>query len=460
MDQFLRILSPGRDRPLPRAPDVRPEGDTHPAPNRELQRPLVLIPKREDLPIRIVRDVHLRTEGDQSLQDVPGGDEDRFLLDHLVHGLLVQVGPVLDRAAARAEGGHDARLAMAVRRDEPLRPRRLSDDGLELVVRELLMDRAVHFAHDPAWRARFASATARAVRTGKEVFAMSSTLVTRMPMKCPWQSHMPGMTTGTRWTRMSAGAFGAFSMGPANVIVGPSIMTQPFWIGSPRPGIKRSASMRSMTEGNASARMRIGYDPPSIGPKAILFAGHPFPARESTMAPGQTGSNFRAVAKHIIDDHRSFDPSGSAASGLHRFDGVLPDYSGASVRGYTARARDDLKALDRIARSDSLSRSARLAMGVLRGMLLSELSELEDQRLPRAFPFYFLVRLSIVNYLLRNYAPLDRRLRSVGKLQAQVPAFLKSLRGTIDRRLADTCYEMAEMAAAGILDAYSRGLPE
>ncbi|TLZ57893.1 MAG: DUF885 domain-containing protein [Methanobacteriota archaeon] len=178
------------------------------------------------------------------------------------------------------------------------------------------------------------------------------------------------------------------------------------------------------------------------------------------MAPGKTRSNFRAVAKRILDDHRSFDPSGSAASGLHRFDGVLPDYSGASVRGYTARARNDLKSLDRIARADSLSRSARLELGVLRGMLLSELSELEDQRLPRAFPFYFLFRLSIVNYLLRNYAPLDRRLRSVGKLQAQVPAFLESLRGTIDRRLADTCYEMAEMAAAGILDAYSRELPE
>src|SRR5438876_811763 len=40
------------------------------------------------------------------------------------------------------------------------------------------------------------------------------------------------------------------------------------------------------------------------------------------------------------------------------------------------------------------------------------------------------------------------------------PVFLRVLRGTIDRRLADTCYEMAEMAAAGILDAYSRELPD
>src|SRR5467141_536503 len=38
---------------------------------------------------------------------------------------------------------------MAVRGDDPLGPARLSDDGLELVVRELLMDRMVHFAHHP-----------------------------------------------------------------------------------------------------------------------------------------------------------------------------------------------------------------------------------------------------------------------------------------------------------------------
>src|SRR3989449_1532317 len=207
--------------------------------------------------------------------------------------------------------------------------------------------------------------------------------------------------------------------------------------------------------------MRIlGASASRPSPRTTLFATRPFPAREGTMAREKTRSNFRAVAKRIIEDHRSFDPTGSAASGLHRFDGILPDDSGAGVSRYAARARNDLKALDRIGRSDGLSRAARLESGVLRGLLLSELSEIDDQRLPRAFPFYFLYRLSIVNYLLRNYAPLDRRLRSVGKLQSQIPGFLNTLRGTIDRRLADTFYEMAEMAATGILDAYSRELPD
>src|SRR5438309_7995910 len=165
-------------------------------------------------------------------------------------------------------------------------------------------------------------------------------------------------------------------------------------------------------------------------PRTSLFRHAPVPRAEGTMAREKTRSNFRAVAKRIIEGHRSFDPTGSAASGLHRFDGILPDYSAASLRRYTSRAQKDLKALDRIAQTDGLSRAGRLELGVLRGLLLSELSEIDDQRLPRAFPFYFLYRLSIVNYLLRKYAPLDRRLRAVGKLQSQIPGFLRVARGT------------------------------
>src|SRR5947207_12003130 len=178
------------------------------------------------------------------------------------------------------------------------------------------------------------------------------------------------------------------------------------------------------------------------------------------MGRGKSRSNVRVVARRIIEDHRTFDPTGSAASGLHRFDGILPDYSAAALNRYVARSRKDLDALARLERTDGLSRAARLELGVLRGMLLSELSEIEDQRLPHSFPPYFLYRLNIVNYLLRNYAPLDRRLRAVAKLQSGIQAFLQHLRQMVDRRLAHTFYEIGEMTASGMLDAYERELPD
>jgi len=169
---------------------------------------------------------------------------------------------------------------------------------------------------------------------------------------------------------------------------------------------------------------------------------------------------FPRLAKKILDDYWSFHPTTAAAAGIHRYDGILPVYTVPALRAYLTRVQGYLERLARLDRGDGLSRQVRLRLGVLRGLLLSELSEIEDQRLPRAFPLYFLLRMNIVNYLLRKYAPLDRRVRAIGKLEAQVPRFLRDLRSTLDRRLAETFFEIGEMAATGMLDAYARELPE
>ena len=178
------------------------------------------------------------------------------------------------------------------------------------------------------------------------------------------------------------------------------------------------------------------------------------------MAKPRPASSFPTLARRILKEYWSFHPTLAAGSGMHAFDGRLPTYTAASVRRFAAKSRRDLGALERIEKRGHLSPNGRLELGVLKGLVLNELSDVEDQRLPRALPTYSLYRMGIVNYLLRNYAPFDRRMRAVARLQAQVPRFLNDLRATTDRRLADTFYEMAEMAAKGILDAYARELPE
>jgi len=132
---------------------------------------------------------------------------------------------------------------------------------------------------------------------------------------------------------------------------------------------------------------------------------------------------------------------------------------GAVSERAVERGHRQLGTLARLERT-TLSKKHRLELGVLKGMLLSERFDLADQRMHRTLPTLFLYRLSVVNYLMRNYAPLDRRLRAVARIQNQIPRYLRQLRGTTDRRLADTCYEMAEMAAKGIADSYTRELPE
>src|SRR3989475_8157445 len=181
---------------------------------------------------------------------------------------------------------------------------------------------------------------------------------------------------------------------------------------------------------------------------------------EATMPGSARQLPFPRLAKKILDDYWSFHPSTAAAAGIHRYDGILPVYTAASLGAFTTRVRGYLEALERRDRSDGLSRQVRLRLGVLRGLLLTELSEIEDQRLPQALPLYSLFRMNIVNYLLRKYAPVDRRVRAIGRLQAQVPRFLKELRSTLDRRLADTFFGVGEMAASGMLDAYAGEVPD
>ncbi|HTD81269.1 MAG TPA: DUF885 family protein, partial [Thermoplasmata archaeon] len=175
--------------------------------------------------------------------------------------------------------------------------------------------------------------------------------------------------------------------------------------------------------------------------------------------PGAASAMGKA-AKQILTARWGFHPTAAAGMGLHRYDGRLPSYSPAALKRRAAQIRKQLAGLDAIARRGGLPPDAALELGVLRGMLLSEQFDHSDLREPHTLPPYFLYRLSIVGYVMRNYAPLDRRLRAVARMQSQVPRFLREMRAATDRRLPETYYEMAEMAARGMIDAYERELPD
>ncbi|MEK6852129.1 MAG: DUF885 family protein, partial [Candidatus Thermoplasmatota archaeon] len=166
------------------------------------------------------------------------------------------------------------------------------------------------------------------------------------------------------------------------------------------------------------------------------------------------------VAKEILRARWECHPTIAAGAGLHRYDGRLPDYTKPSVRRRVARIDRQLRALDAIEARSKPTGLARVELGVLRGMLMKERVDLADLREHEVLPPYHLFRLSVLNYLLRGYAPLDRRLRAVARLQGQVPRYLRDFRATVRRRLPETYYEMAEMAARGIADQYARELPE
>src|SRR5438094_8237625 len=116
--------------------------------------------------------------------------------------------------------------------------------------------------------------------------------------------------------------------------------------------------------------------PPATRLRECFSPKIPCPCGAPILAPTARRPAFPRLAKKILDDYWSFHPSTAAAAGIHRYDGILPVYTAASLGAFTTRVRGYLEALDRHDRSDRLSRQVRLRLGVLRGLLLTELSEI------------------------------------------------------------------------------------
>ena len=148
--EFGAVLAPARGRGVAGTADVGAQRDAHAALVGERDRGGVPVGHLEQLAVRVLGQAAGGPVGEVLLDDQPGGHQHRVALAHRVGGLLVEVGAVLDGAHPRPQGRHDARLAVAVRRDDPLGAPRLLDDRAQLLVAELLVHGVIDLAHHAA----------------------------------------------------------------------------------------------------------------------------------------------------------------------------------------------------------------------------------------------------------------------------------------------------------------------
>ena len=185
-------------------------------------------------------------------------------------------------------------------------------------------------------------------------------------------------------------------------------------------------------------------------------------ARRPRAPPGRAGppgGKFRKFARQILKAHWDFHPTAAQSSGLHAYDGKLPDFSARAIARRVAEVRSQLRQVRAIS-PDSLIPSDRLDRGIIIAMLEDELFDFDVMKLQRIFPPYYLWKMNVVNYLLRSYAPLEIRMRAVARLLDQVPRFAGEMRANLARSIPDTCYEVGEEACAGIIESFEKELPD
>lgn len=176
-------------------------------------------------------------------------------------------------------------------------------------------------------------------------------------------------------------------------------------------------------------------------------------------AAGATTQRFRRLARTILKGRWDFSPTTAQSAGLHAYDGKLPDFSPRAFARRLDTVRTQLRALGAID-PETLSSGDRLDRGILIAALEDEVMDYGVRQLHRTFPPVYLWRMTIVNYLLRNYAPLEVRLKAVARLLDRIPRFVEDMRANLRRSIPETFYEVGEQACEGIIEGFQDELRE
>ena len=150
------------------------------------------------------------------------------------------------------------------------------------------------------------------------------------------------------------------------------------------------------------------------------------------------------LSERLIGEHWEFYPTTGSRIGRHEYDGRLPDLSPSSIRRREReirRGQNELNALD----TSSLSSDQMLSWKILDLFLQRELFTFEEMRPLENNPMRQAGFLNVGNYVRRDYAPLEDRIRSATSALRQVPEFLQcldiALRDDLSRHMVDMSVE-------------------
>jgi len=148
-----------------------------------------------------------------------------------------------------------------------------------------------------------------------------------------------------------------------------------------------------------------------------------------TRGAESNAASWAATRDALIEEYLKAQPAFAVYQGRHEFDGQLPDWSAEALGREVARlhaARDRANAVAGLTSADAFERD------YLVSQFDDDLFWLEDVQLPYSNPAFYIGTLDPSPYLTREYAPLDKRMRSyityarsVQRAAAQIRANLK-----------------------------------
>ena len=167
----------------------------------------------------------------------------------------------------------------------------------------------------------------------------------------------------------------------------------------------------------------------------------------------QAAVALEELSERLIAGHWDFYPTTGSRIGRHEYDGRLPDLSPSSVsrrEQELRRGQTELRALD----TSTLTTDQILSWKMLDLFLKRELFTFEEMRPLENNPMRQTGFLNVGNYVRRDYALLEDRLRSATSALQQVPDFLQSLDAALRDDLSRHMVDMSVESYSGMAHFY------
>jgi uncharacterized protein (DUF885 family) len=167
---------------------------------------------------------------------------------------------------------------------------------------------------------------------------------------------------------------------------------------------------------------------------------------------------FAALSEEYIRGHLAWRPAMGTGLGLHEHDGRITDYSRASLDAELAR----LKAFDAKLSAlnvNKLTRNVSFDYRVLQSVIRNEIFSFEKTHAFQENPMTYAQAIDLTTYVKRDFAPLEKRVRSIVAIEMQTPALFTAARANLNRVLPKPFVETAIDIAEGHISFLEKDLP-
>ncbi|MGB8647186.1 MAG: DUF885 domain-containing protein [Anaerolineae bacterium] len=167
--------------------------------------------------------------------------------------------------------------------------------------------------------------------------------------------------------------------------------------------------------------------------------------------------SFQQLADRYLTGLFDFWPCQASFLGLHEYDARQPDLSASAIAGRLDMVRSQAGALAALNPAQLTAEEA-FDYRLLEAALELELYQWEAERGFRLNPMWYLRAIEFSNFLVRNYEPLQERLRGVIGYLRNTPAILTAARENLAPHLARPLIEVSLQMYKGLRAFYDTDL--